>query len=50
MQTVILALTVSFFLSGFNAAAQDAAKTMEKGAKNAYKILLEQTDKNKDGY
>ncbi len=29
--------------------AQDPAKTMEKAARDAYKLLLKETDKNQDG-
>ena len=36
-------------ISGLTTFAQDPAKTMEKGAKDAYKMLLQETDKNKDG-
>ena len=43
---ILLAVTGLFSMA---LAAQDTEKRMEKGAQDAYKMLLEETDKNKDG-
>ncbi|MFH1161000.1 MAG: hypothetical protein V1733_08640 [bacterium] len=45
---IVFALIVLFSFSQ-GSVAQDRVKTMEKAARDAYKLLLKETDKNHDG-
>ena len=46
---VIISLLIFFLSLSVSAQKPDKSKEMEKAARNAYKLLLEETDKNKDG-
>jgi len=45
---IVLSLII-FFSASFFLWAQETAKVMEKNAREAYKLLLKDTDKNNDG-
>jgi Ca2+-binding EF-hand superfamily protein len=49
MKKWILLMVIISVLRSFSLNAQDSSKKMEQSARNAYKELLKETDKNKDG-
>jgi len=49
MKKQIMIMLILSVIVSFSLIAQDAAKKMEQTARDAYKELLKETDKNKDG-